>query len=86
MTPTLLSWRKAAMTRMRAQHAQHAPACPARPPLLPPPGALLPLLPARAGVPPGAVPFYLGRPPSLALPGWRAVLVPGGLYKRQPCA
>ena len=44
------------------------------------------LLPARAGVPPGAVPFYLGRPPSLALPGWRAILVPGGLYKRQPCA
>jgi len=44
------------------------------------------LLPARAGVPPEAVGFYLGRPPALALPGWKTALCPGGLYKRGPCA
>lgn len=39
------------------------------------------LLPARAGVPEAALPFYLGRPPALALPACRALTRLGGLYK-----
>lgn len=44
------------------------------------------LLPARAGVAPDTLPFYLGRPLPQALPACRAVLVPGGLYKAGPSA
>jgi hypothetical protein len=39
------------------------------------------LLPARAGLAPDTLPFYLGRPPAQALPACRAVLSSGGLYK-----
>lgn len=39
------------------------------------------LLPARAGVAREALPFYLGRPPRLALPACRAALAPADLYK-----
>lgn len=44
------------------------------------------LLPAKAGVPPAAVPFYLGRPPVDALPAVRALLARCGLYKAGPRA
>jgi len=44
------------------------------------------LLPAKAGVPPAAIPFYLGRPPREALPATRALLARCGLYKAGPSA
>ena len=46
--------------------------------------ALRELLPARLGIAPDTVPFYLGRPLTEALPALRAALLPGGLYKRRP--
>jgi Fe-S-cluster containining protein len=44
------------------------------------------LLPERAGVSPETLLFYLGRPPTLALPACRAALAPDGLYKPSRCA
>jgi len=44
------------------------------------------LLPAKAGVPAQAVPFYLGRSPREALPAARALLARCGLYKAGPSA
>jgi len=40
------------------------------------------LLPAKAGIPPLTLPFYLGGPPRLVLPRWHRPSQ-GGLYKRQ---
>ncbi|WP_428562719.1 MAG: YkgJ family cysteine cluster protein [Solidesulfovibrio sp. DCME] len=44
------------------------------------------LLPARAGLPPEALPFYLGRPLAQALPACRAALAPAALYKPRSSA
>lgn len=40
------------------------------------------LLVSRAGVTPGTLDFYLGRPLAVAIPACRAALTAGGLYKR----
>ena len=46
--------------------------------------AMRELLPARLGLAPDTLPFYLGRPLAQALPALRAAVIPGGLYKRRP--
>ena len=46
--------------------------------------AMRELLPARLGLDPDSLPFYLGRPLAVALPALRAACIPGGLYKRRP--
>ncbi|OLN27926.1 hypothetical protein DVDV_1891 [Desulfovibrio sp. DV] len=46
--------------------------------------AMRELLPARLGLDPDTLPFYLGRPLAEALPALRAAVIPGGLYKRRP--